>query len=363
MLNPFTLADSIRYSDDKKLKDVSIDRTSSQLTLSWISTSGLRVSEHLTPELYARLEKVCDKFNLPVNNVEAYVVSDPNINAWCYRTGENSCLVVFNSEIINLLTFDEIEFIIGHELGHYLLDHHFILGDDNKKTKEDYFIQRAQEISSDRIGLWACEDLEIAMRCIIKLTSGLKSEFLRFDVNAFLSQTKSRKVNYKHMEHSTHPSFILRAEALIRFSTTKEFLSLHKKSGGSSLSTVDKLIKKDLKKYVSQDFDVRHNDVEEQLKLWSLIYFCVKDGDLTKDEQNIISRIFGVDKKTKLLRLIKNKSRAQVISTAKDKLEEAIRIFKETNPLSSWFKLRGVLRELEEESGFKGFYDNIMEDL
>ena len=140
MLNPFTLADSIRYSDDKKLKDVTIDHISSQLTLSWISTSGLKVSEHLTPELFSRLKKVCNKFNLPVNNVEAYVVSDPNINAWCYRTGKNSCLVVFNSEIINLLTFDEIEFIIGHELGHYLLDHHFILGDDNKKTKEDYFI-------------------------------------------------------------------------------------------------------------------------------------------------------------------------------------------------------------------------------
>ena len=74
MLNPFSTADSIRYIDDKKLKDVAIDRTSSQLTLSWISTSGLRVSEHLTPELYARLEKVCNKFNLPVNNVEAYVV-------------------------------------------------------------------------------------------------------------------------------------------------------------------------------------------------------------------------------------------------------------------------------------------------
>ena len=57
MLNPFTLADSIRYSDDKKLKDVTIDHTSSQLTLSWISTSGLKVSEHLTPELYGRLEK------------------------------------------------------------------------------------------------------------------------------------------------------------------------------------------------------------------------------------------------------------------------------------------------------------------
>ena len=71
MLNPFSTADSIRYIDDKKLKDVTIDRTSSQLTLSWISTSGLRVSEHLTPELYARLEKVCNKFNLPVNNVEA----------------------------------------------------------------------------------------------------------------------------------------------------------------------------------------------------------------------------------------------------------------------------------------------------
>ena len=119
-ITPFSIANSIRYIDDINTEDVQIDNTNSVLTKSWIANSGLKVSESLTPDLYKRIENVCKKFNLDVKKVEAYVVSDPNINAWCYRTGKNSCLVVFHSEIINLLDFDEIEFIIGHELGHEL---------------------------------------------------------------------------------------------------------------------------------------------------------------------------------------------------------------------------------------------------
>lgn len=363
MIDPFKIASAIRYVDDKKLKEISIDHASSELTLSWISSTGLRISEYLTPELYHRLDKICSKFNLITDNVDAYVVSDPNINAWCYRTGEKSCLIVFNSEIINLLSFEEIEFIIGHELGHFLLDHHFILGDEDKKTEEDYFIQRAQEISSDRIGLWACEDIDIAMRCIIKLTSGLKGNFLRFDTSAFLDQAGSRKITYKHMHNSTHPSFIIRAEALLRFSLSKDFLSLSGKSGGSSLHSIDRLIQRDLKRYIRQDFQARHTDVEDQLKTWSLIYFCVKDGDLTKDEQNIIEKIIGSEKKSKLLKLIKNKTRSEVINLAKDRLIESVRVFKESSPLFSGFKLRSILKSLEEESGFKKLSEEVMREL
>ena len=86
MISPFSKANSLRYSEDIKLKDVEFDNASSNLTLSWIATSGLKVSKDVTPELHFRLRKVCKKFNLPIGKVEAYIVSDPNINAWCYRT-------------------------------------------------------------------------------------------------------------------------------------------------------------------------------------------------------------------------------------------------------------------------------------
>ena len=361
MINPFSTANSLRYSEDVKLKDVEFDNASSNLTLSWVATSGLKVSEDITPELYFRLKKVCKKFNLPIGKVEAYVVSDPNINAWCYRTGKNSCLIVFHSEIINLLTFDEIEFIIGHELGHFLLDHHFSIGRDEDKTNEDFMLQRAQEISADRIGLWACEDLDIAMQTVIKMISGLNSSFLRFDVNAFLSQVKDRKITHKHLEKSTHPSFVLRAEALMRFSASKNFLELHNKSGGSSLEGVDRLIKKDLQKYVSGYGRIRNTDVKDQFMLWSIIYHCIKDGDLTKDEQKIIVDLFGRDKKSKLIKMIKNKSRKEVVSIGRQKLREAARIFREANPISSWFKIRSILSELENKTGFDGFSDSVQE--
>ena len=73
-----------------------------------IASNGLKISRNLTPDLHICLRNVCKKIGLNINNVEAYVVSDPNVNAWCYRTGKNSCLIVLNSEIINLLNFNEI---------------------------------------------------------------------------------------------------------------------------------------------------------------------------------------------------------------------------------------------------------------
>jgi len=359
MINPFSIANSLRYIDDIKLKDAEFDSASSHLTISWIANSGLKISEQLTPKLYLRLEKVCKKFNLPTSKVEAYVVSDPNINAWCYRMGEDSCLVVFNSEIINLLTFDEIEFIIGHELGHFLLDHHFSIGKDENKTSEDFMLHRAQEISADRIGLWACGDLAIAMQTVIKMISGLNSSFLRFDVSAFLNQVKDRKMTYKHLERSTHPSFVLRAEALMRFSTSKLFLELHNKSGGSSLEGIDKLIKKDLKKYISNHERVNNTDVEEQFQFWSVVYFCVKDGDLTTDEQRVITNLFGRKKKTKLIKLIKNRNRKEVILIVRNKLISSAEAFRQFSPFSSWFKITGILNKLEQESGFNDLSESV----
>ena len=86
------------------------------------------------------------------------------------------------------------------------------------------------------------------MEAIIKMISGLNDSFLRFDINAFLSQIKDEKITYMHLSKTTHPSLFIRARALLRFSISTPFLKLHNKRGGSELNKIDKLIRKDLKK-------------------------------------------------------------------------------------------------------------------
>ena len=363
MTDTFSAAKSIRYIDDVGgPTDAQIDTTAILLKSS-IASNGLKISRNLTPDLYICLRNVCKKFGLNINNVAAYVVSDPNVNAWCYRTGKNSCLIVLNSEIVNLLDFDEIEFIIGHEIGHFLLDHHLYImeADEENRSSKEFALQRAQEISADRIGLWACGDLSIAMETIIKMISGLNDSFLRFDINAFLSQIKSEKITYIHLSKTTHPSLFIRARALLRFSISKPFLKLQNKRGGSDLDKIDKLIQRDLKKYISEEIELDDREVEEQFQFWSVVYFCVKDGDLTTDEQRVITNLFGRSKKTKLINLIKNRNRKEVILIARNKLIDSAEAFRQFSPFSSWFKITGILNKLEQESGFNDLSESIKE--
>tara|TARA_B100000029_G_scaffold508371_1_gene595093 strand:- start:1459 stop:2556 length:1098 start_codon:yes stop_codon:yes gene_type:complete len=363
MIDPFSIADSLRYIDDVGgPTDTQVDNTAILLKSS-IASNGLKISRKLTPDLHLCLRNVCKKFGLNVNNVEAYVVSDPTVNAWCYRTGKNSCLIVLHSEIINLLNFDEIEFIIGHEIGHFLLDHHLYNIEPNEKNRssKEFALQRAQEISADRIGLWACGDLNIAMESIIKMISGLSNTFLRFDINAFLSQVKDEKITYLHLSKTTHPSLFIRARALLRFSISKPFLKLNNKRGGSDLNKIDKLIRKDLKKYISEEVESYDQEVEEQFKFWAAVYFCVKDGDLTKEEQRIISNIFGRTKKNKLVNLVKDRNRKEVILISRNKLIDSVEAFRQFSPFSSWFKITGILNELERETKLDGLAASIKE--
>ena len=50
-----------------------------------------------------------------------------------------------------------------------------------------------------------------------------------------------------------------------------------------------------------------------------------------------------------------------MIFIGKQKLREAARIFREANPVSSWFKIRSILSDLENKSGFEGFSDSVKE--
>ena len=205
-MDAFELADSIRYLDDIKLKTFSGDPKSFKDYEAGFALNSLKVSKEITPDIFNSLEETCFNLNIPLFKVSAFITSSPEIQAGCMSFSKDNCLITMTSTIINLMSFEEIKFVIGHELGHFLLSHN-IEESQQQESKEGYIKKRAQEISVDRVGLMACRDINTATRAIIKTLSGLDEKYIRFDVKKFLNQIEGISVNKESEQFSSHPSF------------------------------------------------------------------------------------------------------------------------------------------------------------
>ena len=146
--------------------------------------SGLAVSGNITPDIYKSITNVCENLGVPNGCVTAFIFADPNYQAACLTTGPDECILQFSSALVNSLNMDELSFVIGHELGHFLLEHKGVLTND--LAPESFLSNRAQEISADRIGVIGARNLDASISALIKTVSGLDNSLIRFDVAEFL---------------------------------------------------------------------------------------------------------------------------------------------------------------------------------
>tara|TARA_B100000900_G_scaffold394608_1_gene392200 strand:- start:41 stop:838 length:798 start_codon:yes stop_codon:yes gene_type:complete len=259
--DPFDLAKFVRFSHDKHQGSSNENLEDLYQYESYYSNIGLRISEEITPKLYKNLNIVCNRLKVPQNRIKAFVLSRPDINAHCRHFQKKGAIIALNSELINLMSDGEVQFIIGHEIGHFLLNHNYF-DDDPKITKTESKNSRAGEISSDRIGLLSCINVDLAIKAMIRLQSGLSDKFLRFDTSAFLLDTQSEKLVRSQLENSTHPSARIRADALLRFSLSEPYqLIINNEESGTKLSDVDKHVEKELDTY----FNIREKSFFESL--------------------------------------------------------------------------------------------------
>ena len=193
-------------------------------------STSIRITEDIIPKVYKSIKSVFKKLKVE-NKFDFFVTSDTyQANASCNLMSVSSKpYIILTSKLIELLNSKELEFVIGHEVAHYIYQHALY---PNPQTTENRSLKlnilnlsRAAEISADRIGFLACGDLEASLRTNLKLASGLDDKHLNFKFSAYLDQLRELETLGKSNSQlfSTHPSFLIRMQALFWFSMTKEY--------------------------------------------------------------------------------------------------------------------------------------------
>lgn len=362
-MDPFEIADSLRYVDDIRLSTFMANPNKVNSYEAGLALNSLRISKEITPDIHASLSAVCSTLGLELDQVRAYVTCSSELQAGCINSSRENCVLTVSSEIINLLSFDEIKFVLGHELGHFLLGHS-TEQEQVENSLEANIKKRAQEISVDRIGLLACKDIDIATRAIVKTLSGLDNKYLNFDIQSFLRQLDSEIAkNEETGKYSSHPSFILRAKALLRFSLSDPYQKLTNGIQGSSLSEIDKLIQNDLNKYIDRDLRQDLKAASQLVLFWGYAFTFVKGGTFSKKNQSILESKFGLELKEKLISMIQGESSDSATRAVKTGLLNSINEYKKLAPNAAKRELNLILLEIERVTEDRGFFNEILKSI
>lgn len=209
--------------------------------------SNFRVTEQSCPELFNQVKNVAailDVDDFP----EIYTEWGYYVNAYTSGYKDNTLLTIY-SGAVDLLSKEQLDYIIGHEFGHikskHLLYHMmaemFASFANQLPIASDLIMpirialtywHRMSEFSADRAGLLACQDIDAAINTEI-ITAGVpKKYFDSVNRDAFLEQAKEFEYLLTDAEtvikniavlDNTHPWTVLRAAELIKWYELGEY--------------------------------------------------------------------------------------------------------------------------------------------
>ena len=286
---------------------------SSERARSHLLASAIKITPALFPDLAQGLLKLGESMMLR-DEVDCFVFADPVIQAFClpHQSGERERFtVVISSALIERLRIDEIRFVIGHEVAHFLCGHWRYPSEDEEGTLGDRLailrLMRAAEISADRIGMLACRSLEHACAAMIKVAAGLGEPHLRPDIPSLLGQFRelARGDGTESAIWTTHPIIPLRVRALLRFEPIHRKILRNGACAGEDLVKIDDAVEADFHK--SSGFALKKlSDKQLELaRIWGLVALFSADGMISKTEQQLMIVNLGEETTTKVLRYLK----------------------------------------------------------
>jgi Zn-dependent protease with chaperone function len=209
--------------------------------------SSVRASEQQFPQLYQMLLDGAYVLDMP-NVPELFISQNPLVNAMAL--GTDKPFIVITTGLVDLMDAEESRFVIGHELGHVLSGHsvyrtmlfHLV----NLAARlalvpfawiglkaviwglEEWY--RKSELSCDRAGLLAGQDVAAARRALMKTAGGPRLAELSHD--EFLQQAREYDavpdvreglIKLLQLQGTTHPFAVVRFAELDRWAAEGEY--------------------------------------------------------------------------------------------------------------------------------------------
>jgi Zn-dependent protease with chaperone function len=251
---------------------------------------SLKVAKELLPDMYELCTSVKERLGF-TEPVDFYITGDSTVNAFSVAAEKEDQphIVNINSGLIALMTKEELEFVVGHELGH-------LINKDTALSRLISFVfpegsappitllykirlhSQLAELVADRFGYMATNDLNACVTAFFKMASGLDLQKMNVSIDVLL------KDNMKHLEyflkdkglsHATHPVNPIRVQALNLFAN----------------SATQEELDKEMEQLISILLKVGNSEQDEYLARFIAtagLLIANLDDDVTKEETDTI---------------------------------------------------------------------------
>ena len=202
----------------------------------------MKVEKDILPKFYALCQEVKEKLDFK-EPVDFYITGDGTLNAFSVAAENEGEPHIVNSAMFDLMSDDELRFVVGHELGH-------IINKDTALKRLIYFVfppettqtpiilqykirlhDQLAELVADRYGYLACGNLDACVTAFFKMASGLDLGKMNVSIDALLADNSKRLdffLKGKGLSRYDHPVNPIRVQAIHLFATEKDEEALNK---------------------------------------------------------------------------------------------------------------------------------------
>ena len=197
----------------------------------------MKVDKDILPEFYSLCQEVKRQLNFN-EPVDFYVTGDSTLNAFSIAAEDEGQphIVNVNSAMFDLMSEEELRFVIGHELGH-------IINKDSALKRLVYFVfppdttnppitlqykirlhDQLAELVADRYGYLANGNLNACVTAFYKMSSGLDLAKMNVSIDALLEDNRKRLDYFlkgKGLSRYDHPVNPIRVQAINLFASAK----------------------------------------------------------------------------------------------------------------------------------------------
>lgn len=308
--NDLSMFNSLLEQREVKRVNEAIERleeegSPTQIRRSLLATS-VRLTDRMAPSIAKMTADCVEKLGVEIP-LELYVYSSPQFNAACFKPEDDRLYVMFSSALLEGFDETELKFVIGHELGHHVYEHHGIpIGHilkgqgspDPELALKLFAWSRYAEISADRAGAHCAQNMDSVARALFKLSSGLTSKIVEFSLDDFVAQVDDMEISDQEPGQgspssdwfATHPFSPLRVKALKLF----EDSNLYQK-GDLSKSDLELGVQSILSLMEPSYLDAKTDTSETMRRLLFAGLLTVADScnGISEEELEVFATFFG----------------------------------------------------------------------